>query len=469
MAVVGDKHSQDYLWLRALATFRGKLYSVQINPGEARRIAKLGVPNFSSLADIPGPVDHVICSVPRRAVLTLLDECWRKNVTTVTLFTAGYAETSDPDAARAQQELGDWASSHDLVVIGPNCMGLYNRSVGIRQDIDQAVGPGDKVGFIAQSGTHCINFCLLGEINGVRCSKAVSFGNGEALKAADFLGYFADDPDISIIGIYLEGMPEATEMEGARFFRLIRATTPRKPVVVWKGGITPAGARAVFSHTASLAVLPAMWQGAMKQAGAISTETLEDSIDAVKALLYLRPTSGTRAALVSLSGGQSVAMSDAFEREGLEVPPLTNDSYKRLRGFFNVIGGTFLNPMDAGATTDSGVQSDGLEMILRILDADENTDVIVVAISVGFILRRLRAQPRLLDRTIEGIAAFKEASKKALMVIAPSWHTPALAAKLRAKLTARGIAAFDSYDGAARAFRGAVEYWRTNPQIIDSA
>src|SRR3989304_3231783 len=157
-----------------------------------------------------------------------------------------------------------------LLLIGPNGMGIYNRRLGVRHSTEQPAGDPGNVGFISQSGTHCINFSLVGNLHGIKCSKTVSFGNAVVLDAPDYLEYLASDPETEVIGMYLEGAKD-----GRRLFRVLRDTTPRKPVVVWKGGVTVAGERAAYSHTASLATAPAVWDAAMRQAGAVETEGLD--------------------------------------------------------------------------------------------------------------------------------------------------------------------------------------------------
>ncbi|MDP2947963.1 MAG: CoA-binding protein [Chloroflexota bacterium] len=290
VAVVGDKRAMGYLWLNAMQTFRGKVYSVQIDENEIPGIEALGVPNYPSLLDIPDEVDYVVCAVPRAVSPRIVGDCIRKGVAAVTLFTSGFAETEQEEGIRLQKELGRVAREAGLVLIGPNCMGIYNPGLGLRNGFDQPAGEAGNVGFISQSGTHCINFSHLGYGHGIRCSKAVSFGNAEVLDAADYLEYLAGDPQTEVIGLYVEGV-----RDGRRFLDVLRRTARRKPVAVWKGGQTEAGQRAIYSHTAALASRGAIWQAAMRQAGAVTVDSLEEMVDVVKALLYISAGGGPSA------------------------------------------------------------------------------------------------------------------------------------------------------------------------------
>jgi acyl-CoA synthetase (NDP forming) len=342
-----------------------------------------------------------------------------------------------------------------LLLVGPNCMGIYNPKLGLCQSSEQPQGEAGNVGFISQSGTHCINFSLVGDRHGIRCSKAVSFGNAVVLGAADYLEYMMDDAETEVIGMYLEGAKD-----NRRFFSVLREAARRKPVVVWKGGVTEAGARAIYSHTAALATAPALWDAAMRQAGVVQTESLDETIDAVKALVYCAPGTGYRVGLVAMTGGQSVVITDAFEREGLEVPLLTEASYEKLSGFFNIIGGSYRNPLDSGGTIGWGFAPQNLQRLLKILDEDENVDAIVIEVSAGFLARRMRENPGILDALLDTLSAHRELSHKPFIAITHPGHVEDVTAMVRSRLLERNIPPFASFEAGAKALRRAIDYWR---------
>ncbi len=455
VAVIGDKKAIGYMWLNSMSTFTGKLYSVQVDPNEIAGIEAMGVTNYKSLAEIPDEVDYAVCAVPRPVAARILADCIAKKVGAVSLFTSGFAETETEEGIKAQEQITEMAREAGLLLIGPNCMGIYNRRLGVRHSTDQPAGDPGNVGFIGQSGTHCINFSLTGAVQGIKCSKTVSFGNAVVLDAPDYLEYMADDPETEVIALYLEGVKD-----GPRLLRVLRDTAKRKPVVVWKGGMTPAGSRAVYSHTASLATAPAIWDAAMRQAGVVQTDTLDETIDAVKALVYARAATGKRMGLVAMTGGQSVVITDAFEREGLEVPLLTAASYEKLASFFNIIGGSYRNPLDAGGTIGMGFAPGNLQKLLDILDEDENVDGVVMEVGASFIARRLRDNPAILDQMVETLASYRERSTKSFVTIAHPGHVEDVMADIRARLLARGVGVFPSFQACARALRRAIDYWR---------
>ncbi len=123
IAVVGDKRANGYLWLRNMSTFQGKVYSVQVDPAEIPGIEELGVPNYTSLAEIPDEIDYVVCAVPRPVAARIVSDCAAEQVGGIALFTSGFAETGEEEGARLQAEIGRIAREAGLLLIGPNCMG----------------------------------------------------------------------------------------------------------------------------------------------------------------------------------------------------------------------------------------------------------------------------------------------------------------------------------------------------------
>jgi acyl-CoA synthetase (NDP forming) len=283
----------------------------------------------------------------------------------------------------------------------------------------------------------------------------VSFGNAVVCEVSDFLEYFRDDPATAVIAMYVEGV-----RNGRRFFDVLRATTPQKPVVVWKGGLTEAGERAILSHTAALATPAAVWNGMVRQAGAVSAGGLEELIDIVATLQAGKTATGFRAGLIAMTGGLSVAITDAFTRAGLEVPLLSESSYRRLYEFFDIVGGSFRNPLDAGNTIGMGFRTDNLERLLDVLDADNGIDVIGFDLGSGLAFDLWREQPASFAAMLDVLTAFSRRSAKPLAIILEPAHQDAEAAQMRSQFTQRGLLTLASAERAAVALRKVTEYQR---------
>ena len=374
VAVVGDK-GPNYQWISNLDEFTGEVVSVQLDENEIPGIEEKGITNYSSLKDIPGDIDLVICAVPRQVTPFIVADAAEAGVGGISMFTSGFAETGEPEAIELQQRLVGMCLEAGMPLVGPNCMGVYNRRLGVKFMAGQEQGEGGDISIISQSGTHGIGMTLGAQRLGVKVTRTISIGNAVVLNEADYLDYLMHDEDTPAIAMYLEGV-----REGRRFFELLREATLTKPVIIWRGGRTSSGARAVQSHTGSLASNDAVWEGLVRQTGVISTRSIDETVDAIAAVVHNPPSSRRGLGLIAMTGGQSVAISDQFERAGFSVPPLSQRSYDRLGEFFMTIGGSYRNPFDAASTV--GRETENLGKILEILAEDEAIDG-GVAIELG--------------------------------------------------------------------------------------
>ncbi len=455
VAVIGDKRMGGYLWLRAMSRFARKLYSVQIDPNEIPGIEAMGVTNCRSLAEVPEPVDYAISAVPRQIAPRILRDCVAAGVKGVGFFTSGFSETGEELGLKLERELRATAAESDIALVGPNCMGLYNPSIGLSNFPDLPVGGGGDVCFISQSGTHSINFCLQAPIRGIRINKAASIGNVLMLEAADYLDLMSDDPATRAIGMYLEGV-----RDGRRFFASLKSAAARHPVVVWKGGMTEAGARATFSHTGSLATAAAVWRALIVQSGAVSVASLDAMLDAMELLARGRRVGGRGMGLVAMTGGQSVVITDTFAAAGLEVPALSAASYAELKNFFNIIGGSYRNPLDAGGTIGMGHDQGNLDRILDILERDPAIDAIVLEIGTGLRAARWSTHEDELTSLLDQLAEFNGRSHKPFAAILHPAHVEVIVARAKELARGRGLVVFDSFERAAAAFAAAAGYWQ---------
>ena len=395
-------------------------------------------------------MDYVVVAVPRAVAPRIIGDCIRKGVGAASLFTSGFSETHSREGDELEQALVRAAREADFNLIGPNCMGVFNPGLGVRQDVNQYHGQSGPVGFISQSGTHAIFFSQVGARHGLLISKSVSYGNGAVLDSADYLDYFADDDDTKVIGLYVEGVKD-----GPRFVASLRRAARRKPVLVWKGGRGEEGCRAISSHTGSMASAPLLWDSLVRQCGGIRIDNLDEMVDCMKAVLCVRPPCGTRVALVAQSGGQSVVIADAFTRAGLSAPLLTQASYEQFASFFNTIGGTYLNPLDTSWHAPSIQDS---IRILDIVGADENVDSVVAEMSLPFLSQIWDYHPGYLDNLVAALADFKARCSKAFLVVVSAGQLEEQALVVRGRLMERGVPSFPTFDRAARALAKVAGY-----------
>lgn len=452
VAVVGAK-GPDFSWLENNREFQGPLYSVQVDEKEIVEIQKRGFENYHKLDEVPDDIDLVICAVPRPIVPYIVADSIRKGAAGMAIFSAGFAETGEEEAAQLQDRIVELANEAGMPIVGPNCMGVYNRRQGVKFSDGVEQGEGGTVSILGQSGTHTIGAATMAQRVGVKVSRGISFGNAVVVNEADYLEYLRDDPDTEVIGVYLEGVKD-----GRRFFEALRETTPRKPVVIWKGGQTAAGQRATRSHTASLATPEASWNALMAQTGAIPANSIDELVDVLQALVHTAAPRGRRLALMAMTGGQSVAISDAFGRQGLEVPELAEETYATIGEFFNVIGGSFRNPFDMANTIGLAGDAANLGRIMDALAGDPNIDAMVFEFSAGFFARMWKDQPERLDAMLDTLDGFREQTGLPLVTVMHGGAIDEEVIPIRDRVVERGFAVFPSFDRAALALSRVIRY-----------
>ncbi len=453
IVVIGDKKAGGYIWLRAQSNFKGKLYSVQIDPREIPNIEQMGITNYLNLSEVPGPIDLAITAVPRQVAPLILKNCLETGVRGVQFFTSGFSETAEETGVNLERQLKSLAENSDIALIGPNCMGLYNPAVGLCNFPGQPTGEAGDVCFISQSGTHMVNMAFQGPLRGIKINKGASIGNAIVLNPADYLEMMAEDPATRVIGMYVEGI-----RDGRRFLDVLRRATARIPVVIWKGGITEAGARATFSHTASLATSSAVWKAVVRAGGAVEVRSWDALLDAMAMFSRSLPIRGRRVGLVAMTGGQSVFITDAFASAGMEIPALSQSSYDEFKTFFNIIGGSYRNPLDAAGTI-MGPQEGNLLRILNILDRDPVLDLIVLEIGTGTAASRWASHEADLISMLDKLADFNRRASKPFSLIMHHAHMEDLVARARRLAVERGMLVFESFERAAQTLNLGAEYW----------
>ena len=454
IAVIGDKKISNYMWLRSVQEAKAdKVYSVQIDENEIPGIEELGFQNVRSLSDIPEQVDYAIVAVPRPVAPRIVADCIEAKVGAAALFTSGFAETGEEMGIQLQDRIVNMTTEANFNLVGPNCMCLYHAAAGIKNSADQWVGDGGNIGFMSNSGTHATGLVVRARYNGLFPNKSISMGNCISIDQGDWLEYLGQDPGVEYVGMYVEGA-----RDGRKFFETLRDVAARKPVVIWKGGQTAEGARAASSHTGHLASDMALWDAMIRQTGAIRVDTQDELIDTFKALQMMKPSTGERMGIIAQTGGQSVLVSDAFGREGLKVPALTEETHEKLAPIVTVVGGSYKNPLDVSGSLTSIERA--RDMLAGLLE-DPNTDIIVMETSIGFIQRRLEQQGQGIDELIAGLKEFQEASPKPFAVVATWNQDEGALADFRKRIADAGIAVFSTFPDGARAIRRARDYYRS--------
>lgn len=368
IAIVGASDREGNLGRRFVKAlqFRGfeQIYVVNPNANELS-----GLPSYSSLKDIQNDIDLVIVATAPHLVRQIIVDCAEKGVFGAIIFSAGFGELGE-EGKRREGELVEIAHRAGVRIIGPNCTGIYCPSANVATTTALPLESG-SVGMVSHSGSFAESFPVLAGTKGVRFSKVVSCGNESDLNAADFLEYLGQDTETKLIIGYIEGIKE-----GRRFFEVARQVSMTKPIIIWKGGLTEAGAKAASSHTGALVGSKDIWRALCKQTGILTVNSAEELLDLVLTFCYLPLPKGKRIGIISGPGGFAVTTSDACTRFGLDLVEFPPKIQQRLREIVPPVGGSVRNPADV--SIKSTLEPELFMKSIKIVAQSENIDMIYV-------------------------------------------------------------------------------------------
>ncbi len=382
IAFVGASEKSAFGAMLYLTAFKNSKWADTFYPVNPKYDKILDWKCYSSVLNIPYPLDTTYISVKTKYIPKVLKECVEKDVPWVIIFSSGFSETGDPAGLELEKELKQILLKSNTKVIGPNCIGPFSASEGMAFTFSAKKNTPGQVSFMSQSGGHMSQLLDVGYKRDIRFRYGVSFGNQIDLNCIDFLKHYHKDSTTQIIAAYLESFGAAT---GHEFFLELKKTTKNKPVIIWKGGYTDDGSRAAFSHTGAIASDLRLWHSMAKQTGATIVKDNEEFWNAIKTfeLLYPKYVPQSRnVGIITPGGGSSVNTTDLFGFHNLTVPELTLDSQKKLSEILPYENVSVKNPVDLGAL---GFVVDVFVNCIEIVVADPNVDIIVVPLWSHFI------------------------------------------------------------------------------------
>jgi acetyl coenzyme A synthetase (ADP forming)-like protein len=432
VAVVGANRARGKIGSEILnnllaAGFTGTIVPVHPGAGEIE-----GLTAHRRVTDIPGAVDLAMIVVPADKVLAAVDDCISKKVRAICVISAGFSESGADGRAR-EAMLVEKVRRAGCRLIGPNCMGLLNTdpAVNLNATFSPVYPPRGRVAMSTQSGALGLAILDYAKRLDIGISSFVSVGNKADVSGNDLIQYWAEDPQTSVILLYLESFGNP-----AKFSEIARRVGRTKPIVAVKAGRSTAGSRAAASHTGALASNDLVVDALFRQAGVIRTERLEEMFD-VAALLSHQPIPrGARVAILTNAGGPGILAADACEANGLRLPPLSDATRSELRSFLPAAS-SVNNPVDmlASATADhygralrSLLRDESVESVITIFIPPLVTEPNAVAAAIAAAAESSR------DKPVLGVFMRSEGAPAALAPI-PSYAFPESAALALARVT----------------------------------
>jgi acetyltransferase len=430
-------------------------YEGGLFPVNSKRETIWGVPCYKDFASLPEKPDHVLVLVPARFAVQVIRDAAAAGARSATIVTSGFSELQDEESQRLAVELKQAVKETGLAVTGPNCLGNLSAGENLFTNIDDRIvtmeaGP---VAIAGQSGAIVMAIRQTLEDRGVGVGYMVTTGNETGLETPDLMAYFAADPSIRVIVVYLEGV------RNTKVFREAckAARAAGKPVIALKLGASEGGRAAAMAHTGALAGSIETFDAISTREGVIRVRGLDELIETTECFVHADPPKGNRLAAVSLSGGKRGLLIDAFYSAGMNFAPLSSNATAQLAkmlGPGSIVG----NPLDAGfaAVVDPSVYMKSIQIMID----DPDTDIVIIDAELPKAPHELRERNLRIVNEMAGAA-----SKPVVYISAMSIGFTEFTKGLRKSLP--NIAVMQGLDRAVGAIKSLIEYASLRKEVPD--
>lgn len=433
VAIVGASREEGKVGRVVLENIR-KGFGGAIYPINPKSDVIDGLKCYPDITSAP-PVDLVVIVVPAKVVPGVLRECGAKGVKNVAVISAGFKEAG---AAELEMECVDIVKKYGMRMLGPNSLGFIGTHSGINASFAAGMAiPGD-IGLASQSGALCTAILDWAEIKRFGFSIFVSLGNKADITENDIIQVMAEDDETSVILLYLEGIKN-----GREFMDIAGSVTAdKKPIIVIKAGSTGSGARAVSSHTGTLAGSDVAYNAAFRQSGVIRAQSIEAMFDYGLAFAYQQLPAGDSIAIITNAGGPGVLATDACETLGMTIASFTPETIETLRSCLPAAANVY-NPVDVLGDAVPELYRYAIEAVI----CDDNVSGIIVL-----------ASPQAMTDMERIAEIIVDASRKSSKPILVSLMGGAQALKGEKILSAGRVPNYPFPERAARTMRAMIDY-----------
>ena len=429
IAIIGAKEEEKSvgrtLLANAMAEFNGKIYPV--NP---KYSSVLNLKCYPRVQDIPDKVDLAVIVTPPSVIPSIIDDCAAAKIGAVIIISAGFKEIG-PEGLALEMEVLKRARRAGIRLIGPNCLGLMNPSIGLNATFAAGIALPGQMAFISQSGALCtavLDWSLKEQIG---FSAFVSIGSMADVQWSDLIDYFIHDPKTRSILIYMETVGDARA-----FLAAAKQAVLRKPIILIKPGRTPAAAKAAASHTGALAGADDIFEAAILRVGIMRVETIDELFNMAEVIAKQPYPKGPHLAIVTNAGGPAVLATDAALLYGAQMADLQPKTLDALGAFLPAVW-THSNPVDI--LGDAGADR-YCKAVKQVFDAPEVDGVLVI----------LTPQEMTeATKTAQALASILEQGKKPIFA---SWMGASHVAEGNMILTNADIPTFAYPDSASKTF-----------------
>jgi acetate---CoA ligase (ADP-forming) len=330
VAIVGASATKGALGASVLDNLEAAGYGGTIHLVNPKRDRIGERPCLASVDALPEGVDCVALAIPRSGVLESVRACARRKAGAVIIFAAGFAEAGEA-GRHEQDEIRRIAAENQIVVEGPNCLGLINYLDRVALTFvatpPQAAFEGNGAAIVSQSGAIAAVLGVSLRHHGLPLSYSISTGNEAAYGVEEFLDFLVEDLRTQVIAMVVEQFRKPQ-----RFLEIARkARDAGKALVLLHPGASNEGRASAATHTGALAGDYNVMRLCVEDAGVLVVDTIEELGDATEILFRCPPAGNGGAAVFAESGAFKAFSLDFCERIGLPLPPLSERCFSQLR------------------------------------------------------------------------------------------------------------------------------------------
>jgi len=344
--------------------YKGRIYPVNPSAPDI-----LGLKAYKRIGEIDDEIDLALVIVPAELVINTFKELIDKKVKGAVVITAGFKEIGGVGVQR-ERELADMCRGK-IRVIGPNCLGIIDTYSNLNASFAPTMPRQGKIGFMSQSGAMVTAILDFAAGRDIGFSRFISMGNKMDLDETHFLEILGEDDNTRVIMGYLESV-----VDGPRFLETADRVSRKKPVIIFKSGVSVEGIRAASSHTGSLSGLDRAYECAFAKSGVIRARSIEDLFDWAEVFASQPLPKGKRVVIITNAGGPGIIATDKAAEEKLTLSPVNKATAGKLREFLPPAASVY-NPIDVLGDADSR----RYQQVIELLAGAEEIDGIVIILS----------------------------------------------------------------------------------------
>ena len=393
--------------------FKGNIY-----PIHRKLDSVMGLKTYKSISELPETPELVVIVIPPKNVIQVFEECGEKGVKNIILGSGGFREMTGERDNTYTEEISNIADKYGMRFIGPNCLGFYNNWIYPEDDskiLNTSIWSKIKrgnVSIVSQSGTLSSHIFFDPEIIDFGLSKSISVGNEANIDIVDCLEYFKQDEKTGVIGLYIEEIKR-----GKEFLNLAKNITPKKPIVAIYAGGSEVTNRAIKSHTGAIGGNGKIYDAALKKAGIIKTELIEEFIDLAMVFSKGIIPKGKRLGIITNSGGPGTMIANLAEKKGLIVPVFSQSLQEKFKSMTPNTASHY-NPLDV--TFDRGVNNLYVTFPKMLMKSGEIDAIIIYGAFDMYATEKLFDQNERVKKFLERGLEIPEINQMAQMFITPT-------------------------------------------------